>query len=57
LYLYINISMDHEEISLRKLQLIFLIEESYNIRITNSEIESTETIEDLIKLISKKLGK
>ena len=48
--------MDHEEISLRKLQLIFLIEESYNIRITNSEIESTETIEDLIKLISKKLG-
>jgi acyl carrier protein len=48
--------MDHEEISLRKLQLIFLIEESYNIRITNLEIESTETIEDLIKLISKKLG-
>jgi acyl carrier protein len=48
--------MDHEEISLRKLQLIFLIEESYNIRITNSEIESTKTIEDLIKLISKKLG-
>jgi acyl carrier protein len=48
--------MDHEEISLKKLQLILLIEESYNIKITNLEIESIETIEDLVKLISKKLG-
>jgi len=48
--------MDNEEKSLRKLQLILLIEEFYNIRITDLEIESLETLEDLIKLISKKVG-
>lgn len=48
--------MDNEEKSLRKLQLIMLIEEFYNIKITNLEIESIETIEDLTDLISKKLG-
>ena len=47
--------MDHEENSIRKLQLILLIEEFYNIRITNLEMESLETIEDLTDLISKKL--
>ena len=48
--------MDNEEESLRKLQLILLIEEFYNIKITDLEIESLETLEDLIKLISKKIG-
>jgi acyl carrier protein len=48
--------MDHEETSLKKLQLVLLIEETYHIKITNSEIESMETIEDLINLISKKVG-
>lgn len=48
--------MDNEEKSLRKLQLILVIEEFYNIRITDLEIESLETLEDLIKLISKKVG-
>jgi acyl carrier protein len=48
--------MDHEENSVRKLQLILLVEESYDIRITNVEMESLETIEDLTNLISKKLG-
>jgi acyl carrier protein len=48
--------MDYEEKSLKKLQLILLIEDFYNIRITNLEIESLETIEDLTELISKKLG-
>ena len=48
--------MDNEEESLRKLQLILLIEEFYNIKITDLEIESLETLEDLIKLISKKVG-
>ena len=47
--------MDHEETSVRKLQLILLIEEFFNIRITNLEMESLETIEDLTDLISKKL--
>jgi acyl carrier protein len=47
--------MDHEETSVRKLQLILLIEEFFNIRITNVEMESLETIEDLTDLISKKL--
>jgi acyl carrier protein len=47
--------MDHEENSVRKLQLILLIEEFFNIRITNLEMESLETIEDLTDLISKKL--
>jgi acyl carrier protein len=48
--------MDYEEKSIKKLQLILLIEDFYNIRITNLEIESMETIEDLTDLISKKLG-
>jgi acyl carrier protein len=47
--------MNHEETSVRKLQLILLIEEFFNIRITNVEMESLETIEDLTDLISKKL--
>ena len=47
--------MDYEEKSIRKLQLILLIEEFFNIRITNLEMESLETIEDLTDLISKKL--
>ena len=48
--------MDYEEIFLKKLQLILLIEETYNIKISNLEIESIKTIEDLLKLISKKVG-
>jgi acyl carrier protein len=48
--------MDYEEMFLKKLQLILLIEETYNIKITNLEIESIKTIEDLLKLISKKVG-
>ena len=43
--------MDHEETSVRKLQLILLIEEFFNIRITNLEMDSLETIEDLTDLI------
>lgn len=48
--------MDYEEKFLRKLQLILLIEEFFHIKITDLEIESMETIEDLLKLISKKVG-
>jgi acyl carrier protein len=45
-----------DDINVEKLQLILLIEDAYNIRITDQEVDSLETIQQLLTLISKKLG-
>jgi acyl carrier protein len=44
------------DLNLEKLQLILLIEDYYNIRISDHEMNSLETIQQLLDLISKKLG-
>lgn len=46
-----------DDINVEKLQLILLIEDAYNIRITDQEVDSLETIQQLLTLISKKLDK
>ena len=45
-----------DDINVEKLQLILLLEDAYNIRITDQEVDSLETIQQLLTLISKKLG-
>jgi len=47
--------MDHEENYIRRLQLILLIEEFYKIKITDLEMESIQTLDELTELISDKL--
>jgi acyl carrier protein len=47
--------MDYEENYIKRLQLILLIEEFYKIKITDSEMESIETLDELTELISDKL--
>ena len=48
--------MDPEVILVEKLELLQNIEKVYNIEIGDDEVEEIVTFEDLIKLISKKVG-
>jgi acyl carrier protein len=45
-----------DEINIQKIQLILLIQDAYGIRISDKELDSLQTIQQLLDLISKKLG-